>query len=133
MKRLLIIILVFLSLAFKAASNDVLFLDSSLSSERQICLKAQNDANAYHGHREIDFVIGFFTGPFAVITSLIISYEINEKTKILSENKKYFSDSVYIECFTARAQRNRLISNLWGWLASTLVICFFAVIYHYMD
>lgn len=133
MKKFFVLIFLLYIIPLSAAGHDVLIKDSSLSPGRQICIKAQNDANIYHGHRELDFVFGFFAGPFAVINYLMIDYQITEKTIILSENEKYFSDPIYIECYTKRAKRNRLVSILWGWLSSTIVICFFTVVFHYMD
>lgn len=126
-------IFIFLPLLSKA--DDILIMDvyKDKNMKEIICLKAENDANTYGSNPEIDFLLGFFTGPVALIYTINQEYEISKKTAVLSINYRYFENETYRKCYSKKVKQNKLKLILLGWFTSFLIVLIVFVLIRISD
>ena len=91
-------------------------LDEALDSDVDVCLRAYNDTRL-RGRHWHNFFAGVFFGPVTIIYDLVKTYHPlhDRRVLLLSKNKGYFSDPVYLECYTYRAKTNATLQAAGGW------------------
>ena len=91
-------------------------LDEALDSDVDVCLRAYNDTRL-RGRHWHNFFGGVLFGPATIIYDLVKTYHPlhDRRVLLLSKNKGYFSDPVYLECYTYRAKVNATLQAAGGW------------------
>ena len=85
-------------------------------SDVDVCLRAYNDTRL-RGRHWHNFFGGVLFGPATIIYDLVKTYHPlhDRRVLLLSKNKGYFSDPVYLECYTYRAKTNATLQAAGGW------------------
>ncbi len=92
-------------------------LDAAASlDDVSTCLRAYNDTRL-RGRQWHNFFGGVLFGPVTVIYDLVKTYHPlkDERVLLLSRNKGYFSDPIYLECYSYRAKTTATLQAAGGW------------------
>ncbi len=99
--------------------NNRLYRNYLKSANRDInnCLAGSLDAEMYHGKKFGHFVLGFLFGPFAMVGTALSNPtpEKGKETMLMSRNKDFFSDPVYLKCYKKQAKSQLVLSEALGW------------------
>jgi hypothetical protein len=110
---------------FRIPASDLAFvgLDEAESMDDvDACLRAYNDTRL-RGRQWHNFFGGEFFGPITVIYDLVKTYHPlkDERVLLLSRNKGYFSDPIYLECYSYRAKTSATLQAAGGWATWVLL------------
>jgi hypothetical protein len=91
-------------------------LDEVMDNDVDVCLRAYNDTRL-RGRHWHNFFGGVLFGPVTIIYDLVKTYHPlhDRRVLLLSKNKGYFSDPVYLECYSYRAKTNATLQAAGGW------------------
>lgn len=86
-------------------------------TNRQLCLKGQQDADGLYNAGFAHFLLGVAFGPFSVVGTTIASPSPakSKSTLELSENKDHFGNFYYLECYRKKAKAKNISAVLLGW------------------
>ncbi len=90
-------------------------LDEVMDNDVDVCLRAYNDTIARPPLAQL--LWGVLFGPVTIIYDLVKTYHPlhDRRVLLLSKNKGYFSDPVYLECYSYRAKTNATLQAAGGW------------------
>ena len=108
----------------KSEVFDEINSDSTPNIPDYFCVSGTTDAQKYHGKKGTHFILGALFGPIAIIGTASIhpEPEYGKRTAQLSENKEYFNEPGYRNCYSKQAKKQLIGMNFLGW--ATWIIIF---------
>lgn len=97
-----------------------------LDTDPDKCLLGALDAQKFHGKGGVHVLLGFLFGPAAVIGAALANptpYKGNT-TLEMSQNKDYYQDRAYLDCYKRKARARNVGNTFVGWGAWVMVVLF---------
>lgn len=105
--------------------NNRIYRNYLKSANRDInnCLAGSLDAEMYHGKKFGHFMLGFLFGPFAMVGTALSNPtpEKGKETMLMSRNRDFFSDVVYLKCYKKQAKSQLIGAEALGWCTWILI------------